>query len=155
MGRGQDTCVTPVSPYGAAVVAVAKPKSRLGLALGSAAFAAGPCSMRRVEEFSMPRFLTAAIGAFFFSAAPQLAESTPFRLAGGSLGFTALSALVFIFLLYRSIPHRRSFLLSSALFGGTMAAAARFVFGTWLPSAGQLARNPVVLAYAALSALQR
>jgi hypothetical protein len=39
------------------------------------------------------------------------------------------------------------------LFGSTLAAAARYAFGTWLPSVAQLVRNPLTLAYLVLSSL--
>jgi len=154
MGRSAEMCVVPVPVFGSTYVAVAKPKSWLSDRSSALTFdALAACSMKRVHELSMPRVLSALMGAFFFSAAPQLAESTPFRLAGGSIGFAALSSLVVLFVLYRSLPQRRSFVLGSVFFGSTVAAAIRYIFGTWLPSFHQLIRNPIVLGYSVLSAL--
>ena len=150
MGQSSDVCVVPVPTFGPAYVAVAKPKNWMG---GSSLSPSNSCSMDRVQELSMPRFISAVMGAFLFSAAPQLSESTPFRLAGGSLGFAALSSIVVLFVLYRSFPHKKSFLVGSALFGSTVAAAMRFAFGTWLPSLQQIFNNPLVIGYTTLSAL--
>ena len=157
LGRSGDTCVTPISPFGATVVAVVKPKSWFsGLAaLRSANHPSSgtACTMERVQEFSKVRFLITAFGAFFFLAAPQLSESTPFRLAGGSLTFAALSGVVLLFLLYRSIPHKRSLFVTSAVLGSTLVGIIRSFYGTWLPSLGQLAQSPIVLGYTLLSGL--
>lgn len=109
--------------------------------------------MERVQEFSTVRFLTTALGAFFFYAAPQLSESTPFRLAGGSLTFAALSGVVLLFLLYRSVPYKRSLFVTAAVLGSTLAGFVRSIYGAWLPSLGQLAQSPLVLGYILLSGL--
>ncbi|KAL4529975.1 hypothetical protein Ndes2437B_g08496 [Nannochloris sp. 'desiccata'] len=161
MGRSAEVCIVPVPVFDSSYVAVAKPKSwlsgRAGALVGNlnrdALASSGACSMTRIHELSVPRLLSALMGAFFFSAAPQLAENTPFRLAGGSIGFAALSSLIVLFVLYRSLPQRRSFVFGSVLFGSTVAAAIRYIFGTWLPSFNQLIKNPIVLGYTALSAL--
>jgi hypothetical protein len=157
MGYSADQCIVPVPVFGSSYVAVAKPKSWLsekaGAVIGGGKNTLNACSMTRVHELSMPRLLSALVGTFFFSAAPQLAESTPFRLAGGSLGFAALSSLIVLFVLYRSLPQRRSFIIGSALFGSTVMAVMRYIFGTWLPSFNQFIKNPLVLSYTALSAL--
>jgi len=161
MGRSAEMCIVPVPVFGSSYVAVAKPKNwlidRSSALVGSknsdALASPAACSMKRVHELSMTRLLSSLMGAFFFSAAPQLAESTPFRLAGGSIGFAALSSLVVLFVLYRSLPQRRSFVVGSLFFGSTIAAAIRYIFGTWIPSFHQLIRNPIVLGYTALSAM--
>eukprot|EP00887_Chlorella_sp_A99_P003098 scaffold9.g3098.t1 len=145
---GAPPCAAPVSPFGAAVVAVAKPprgwisQAAAGVLGGGedgagGGAAAGACSMERHVAFSMPRFLAFVLGAWLFWAAPALATSTPFRLTGGTLGFVALSAAIVLFLVWRSVPHKRSVAVGTALLGSSALAAVRFLFGTWLPSMRQ------------------
>lgn len=43
----------------------------------------------------------------------------------------------------RQLPHKRSLAVGTALFGSSLLGAVRYLFGTWLPSASQLARSPV------------
>lgn len=148
-GRSPETCVVSVPPFGPSCVAVAKPKGWFGMNAGDAT----ACYMQRVEEFSMPRLLSTIMGAFLFSAAPELAMSTPFRLAGGSLAFAALSGVIVLFILIRNMPQRRSLVVGTLMFGSTFVAVMHYIFGTWLPSLAQLARNPLVIGATTLSGL--
>lgn len=153
LGRSPDACTVPINPFGPAFVAVAKPKGWFISGGGGGDGSATGCEMTKRLELSTPRLLSAIVGSFLFAAAPQLAASTPFRLAGGTAGFVALSAAIALVFIYRSLPHRRSIVLSTALFGSTVAAAMRLLFGTWLPSAAQLIHNPFIIGYVTLSAL--
>lgn len=92
LNQDRSTCVAPVSPFGNAAVGVA-PRAAGGMAR---------CTARRTDAVSGFRLAAAALGALLFWHAPSLALSTPFRLTTGSLGFVALSALILLFVLYRS-----------------------------------------------------
>jgi hypothetical protein len=144
-------CVTPVSPLADVVVAVAKPAA--WFAGGGGGGAAAACTMAREEAFSTPRFLAFVLGAFVFWNAARLSASTPFRLAGGSLGFVALAAALAVVALARAVPHRRALAAAALVGGSAAAAAARLAFGAWAPAPAQLARSPLVLGYVLISSL--
>ena len=173
IGNHKDECTVSISPIHDTYIAIAKPPRSSWFSSSSSATqnkkdmhmnikqtqqgVGGEmpmsCDMKRIDEFSMPRFIATVMGIFFFTTAPQLSESTPFRLAGGSLSFALLSSAIVLVLLYRSLPHKRSLVLGSALFGSTVAATMRFIFGTWVPSLSQIIHNPLVLGYTGISAL--
>ena len=44
------------------------------------------------------------------------------RLTGGTLGFMALSSLVVLFVLYRTVPHKGKLLAGAAVFGSSFLA---------------------------------
>ena len=46
----------------------------------------------------------------------------------------ALSSLVVLFVLYRTVPHKGKLLAGAALFGSSFLATVRWLFGVWLPS---------------------
>lgn len=55
--------------------------------------------------------------------------------------------------LARSFPHRKKLLAAATVMGGSLAAAARYLLGSWLPRLTDLPRSPLFLAYLGLSAL--
>ena len=67
--------------------------------------------------------------------------------------FAALSGVIVLFILFRNVPHHRSIILSTLALGSTAVAVIHYIFGTWLPSLEQLARNPLVIAITILSGL--
>ncbi|PSC75010.1 Nuclear envelope integral membrane 1 isoform A [Micractinium conductrix] len=146
--RDSPACTVPLRPYGSTFVAVAKPPR---------AWPAGgekhACQLERRQELSTGRVVAALLGAWLFWYAPGLSESTPFRLTGGTLGFVALSSLILLLFMYRRVPHKGKLFAGTALFGSSFLASMRWLFGTWLPSAHQLLRHPVTLAYLAMSGL--
>ena len=46
----------------------------------------------------------------------------------------ALSSLVVLFVLYRTVPHKGKLLAGAAVFGSSFLATVRWLFGVWLPS---------------------
>lgn len=147
LGTNLTTCIVSVPTFGPTAVAVRIPKVHLENSSPPHAV----CTMDRTAQFSTLKFLATVVGVFLFHSAPQLATSTPFRLAGGSLCFASLSLILLLFLAYRSLPYKRSVVVASFLFGSSVAAGIRYIFGVWIPSLGQLVRNPLFLAYFGIS----
>lgn len=145
-GHNPSVCVASAFPIGTTVVAVAKPPSLLSAS-------SHECSMTREDEFSMPRFLSTLLGGFLFWCAPSLAESTPFRLAGGTVSFMALSGILLLFIIYRSLPHKGKLFAAVTLFGSSVMATARWILGTWVPSLRLVLTNPITLGYMVISGL--
>ena len=151
--RQKDTCILSVTPFETVYVYVLKPKGWMPKRIVNGDATNVECTMVRSERLSLFRMLFALLGVLTFFAAPYLAVSLPFRLAGGSLGFTLLSTVFILVLLYRAVPHKKTFVAASAVCGTTLFALIRLTFGVWIPNAYQMLRNPLVLSYWVLSAL--
>ena len=147
VGNTPTTCIVSIPTFGPTAVAVRIPKGHVHRSSTQHAV----CTMDRTVQFSTLKFLATVIGVFLFLSAPQLSTSTPFRLAGGSLCFASLSLILLLYFAYRSVPYKRSVAVVSFVFASSIAAALRFVFGVWIPSLGQLARNPLFLGYFVIS----
>lgn len=147
VGTNPTTCIVSIPTFGPTAVAVRIPKRHVHHSSTQHTV----CTMDRIVQFSTQKFLATVLGVFLFHSAPRLSTSTPFRLAGGSLCFASLSLILLLYLVYRSVPYKRSVAVASFLFGSSVAAAVRYVFGVWIPSLGQLARNPLFLGYFIIS----
>lgn len=147
-GKSKDACVVPVTPLGSTYIAVSFSKGWFDNSNGTST-----CSMEKIEKFSMIRLGITVVGILLFLLAPYIAISVPFRLAGGALGFTFLSTIILLFILYRFIPQKKAFAAFSLAFGSTVFGIIRYTFGVWFPSIYQLIQHPIVLTYWILSAL--
>lgn len=137
------TCVTRISPFHDAAVAVVHPPKH-----GSSA-----CSFHEHEHFSASQLARGVLGAFLFLQADTLVNSIYFRLSTGTGGFVLLSLLILAFVIYRSVPNKKTMAATLALFGSTVLSAARYFVGSWFPSLEQLMYNKWVGLYVLASSL--
>lgn len=137
------TCVTRISPFRDTAVAVVHPPRH-----GNRA-----CMFQEQEQFSAWQLGRGVLGTFLFLQADTLVNSIYFRLSTGTGGFVLLSFLILAFVIYRSVPNKKTMAASLALFGSTIMSAARYFVGSWFPSLEELMYNKWVGLYVVASAL--
>eukprot|EP00884_Botryococcus_braunii_P017757 jgi/Botrbrau1/4665/Bobra.33_2s0034.3 len=93
------------------------------------------------------------VGLLLYNFAGPLSESLIFRLGAGSVSFMLLSAVILLFVVYRTLPNKRAVAAMFTLFGTSMAGWFRFFFGQWIPSVHQLVSSKVVWLYMAVTCI--
>lgn len=141
MSWDASTCVVSLSPFRETSVAVVHPSEF------------SYCTFEEQEHFAMYRVVMGLMGIIFFMFAETLVNSLTFRLGAGTTLFVMLSAVILTFIVYRSLPNKKSLAATVTLFGTTMASITKYLVGHWLPSLHDILYNKVLAGYVALSAL--
>jgi hypothetical protein len=87
------------------------------------------------------------LGVALFTHAQALTASATFRLGAGALTFASGAVLVLVFILMRSVPHKRKLLTAAAVSASSVAAAVRWAYGTWAPDLGAILTSRAALTY--------
>lgn len=139
-------CVVSLSPFHETTISVVHPTRR-----SSAGFPI--CSFKETTHFSKTRAVMGLVGVILFMRAGTLVDSLAFRLGTGTGFFVMLSILILTFIVYRTLPNKKSLVATIALFGTTVATVTKYLAGQWLLSMHDIIYNKWMAGYVALSAL--
>ena len=114
---------------------------------GGAAAGDHQCTFAARRDLSLAKVAATALGAALFTHAQALTASTSFRLGAGALTFASGAAVVLLFVVMRSVPHKGKILAGFALSASSAAAAVRWAYGTWAPDLGALLTSRAALVY--------
>eukprot|EP00884_Botryococcus_braunii_P017756 jgi/Botrbrau1/4664/Bobra.33_2s0034.2 len=137
-----EECRAGLSPFGDTHIFVPRPRR-----------GGNKCTFRVSQKFSAFMLSLGIVGLLLYNFAGPLSESLIFRLGAGSVSFMLLSAVILLFVVYRTLPNKRAVAAMFTLFGTSMAGWFRFFFGQWIPSVHQLVSSKVVWLYMAVTCI--
>ncbi|GBF93748.1 hypothetical protein Rsub_06080 [Raphidocelis subcapitata] len=141
-----DTCAFTLSPFEDVYVAI---KTRRASLLGRiGATAPEPqCTFAARRDLSLTKVAMAVLGVALFTHARALTASSTFRLGAGALTFASGAALVLVFILMRSMPHKRKLVAALAVSASSVVGAMRWAYGTWAPDLAAIATSRAAITY--------
>lgn len=89
----------------------------------------------------------AVLGVALFMHARALTASSTFRLGAGALTFASGAAVVLVFILMRSMPHKRKLAAALAVSASSVVGALRWAYGTWAPDLAAIATSRAAVVY--------
>jgi len=114
---------------------------------GMAAPAEPSCTFAARRDLSLPKVAMTVLGVAIFTHAHTLTASPSFRLGAGALTFASGAVLVLVFILMRSVPHKRKIAAALAVSASSALGALRWAYGTWAPDLATVLTSRAAVVY--------